>query len=267
MTILQSLFFGLVEGLTEFVPISSTAHMLLVQRFLGIPASDDMFAYLVIIQLGAIAALIVYFRIEFWQLIRSMFAPPFSSIANRQAWFVILATIPALLAGVLFKDIVTGLFNDPLSEAAVRLLTAAIIIGSGEWLGRQERQLRAMTPIDALVIGAFQVLAVFPGASRSGAAIGGGMLRNFDRPSATRFAFLLSAPVMLAAGGYETYGVLQHGGIGALLPVLPWGLVAAGVFGWLSIRWLIGFVSGHRLYSFALYCALLGAGCVVLRFL
>ena len=106
---------------------------------------------------------------------------------------------------------------------------------------------------------------MFPGASRSGAAISGGMLRDFDRPAATRFAFLMSAPVMLAAGTYEILGVFQRGGLGGLLPVLPWGLLIAAVSGWFSIRWLIGFVSHHRLYAFAGYCLVLGLVCLVLR--
>jgi undecaprenyl-diphosphatase len=265
MTILQSLIFGLVEGLTEFVPISSTAHMLFLQRLLGIPASDDMFSFLVIIQLGAIAALLVYFRKEFWALIASLVVRPFSTAQNRQAWFVVLATIPALLAGFLLKDLVMGLFADPLTEAATRFLTAAAILTLAERLGKQDRPLASMAWLDAIIIGAFQVLAVFPGSSRSGAAISGGMLRNLDRSAATRFAFLMSAPVMLAAGAYETLGLFQRGGLGNLLPVLPWGLLVAAVSGWFSIGWLIGFVGRHRLYSFAAYCAILAAVCIAVR--
>ncbi len=265
MSIWYSIFFGLVEGLTEFVPISSTAHMLLLQRVLGIPPSADMFSYLVIVQLGAIAALLVYFRKDFIELTTSLFARPFSSTLNRQAWYVVLATVPALVAGFLLQDVVQGLFGDPLMEAGIRFLTAAGILSVAEWFGRQDRRLAAMSWLDSVVIGAFQVLAVFPGASRSGAAIGGGMLRNFDRSGATRFAFLMSAPVMLAAGAYETLGVVQRGALGGLLPVLPWGLLAAAVSAMLSIRWLIGFVGRHRLYAFAAYCLILGVTCFVLR--
>lgn len=267
MSILQSLLFGVVEGVTEFVPISSTAHLLLLQHLLAIPASEDMFSYLVIVQLGAIGALLAYFRRDFGTLISSFFAPPFSSSANRQAWFVLFASIPALMAGVLLKDVVERYFGDPLLEAATRFFTAAAVLAIAERLGRRDRQLPAMTWLDSVVVGLFQVLAVFPGASRSGAAIGGGMLRNFDRPAATYFAFLMSAPVMLAAGAYETLGVLQRGALGNLLPVLPWGLLAAAVSGWFSIRWLIGFVGHHKLYGFAGYCGALGIVCLALRFI
>jgi len=265
MTIFHSVIFGIIEGLTEFIPVSSTAHMLLAQRLLGIPATESMFAYLVLVQLGAIAALLVYFRNEFWQLTTSFFAPPFSSAPNRMAWFIIVATIPSLLAGALLRKVVQDLFANPLSEAAVRLFAAAVLLGLAEWLGRRRRGLESMTWIDALVIGLFQVLAVFPGASRSGSAIGGGMLRDFDRASATRFAFLMSAPVMLAAGVYESIGAVRGGLMNVLVPVLPLGLLIAAAVGWWSIRWLMDYVSRHRLYAFAGYCAIVGLLCLVLQ--
>jgi undecaprenyl-diphosphatase len=159
---------------------------------------------------------------------------------------------------------VEGLFGNPLLEAGIRFLTAAALLSVAERLGRRSRQLDSMTWLDAAIIGLFQVLAVFPGASRSGASIGGGMLRNLDRPSATRFAFLISAPVMLAAGVYEAFGAIRSGVMSELLPVLPFGLLVSGVVGWLSIRWLINYVSGHRLYAFAAYCCAAGLLCLVL---
>jgi undecaprenyl-diphosphatase len=264
MTILQSILFGVIEGLTEFVPVSSTAHMLLTQYVLGVPPTPSMFTYLVLIQLGAIAALLVYFWREFWSLIRAFFAPPFSSALNRMAWFVVIATIPALLAGALLRDAVEGLFGNPLLEAGIRFLTAAAVLSLAERFGRRSRQLDSMTWPDAAIIGLFQVLAVFPGASRSGASIGGGMLRGLDRPGATRFAFLISAPVMLAAGVYESLGAIRSGVLAELLPVLPFGLLISGAVGWLSIRWLLNYVSSHGLYAFAVYCCVAGLLCLLL---
>ena len=265
MTIPQSLLFGLIEGLTEFIPVSSTAHMLLAQRLLAIPATESMFAYLVLIQLGAIAALLIYFWPDFWRLIKALFARPFSSASNRLAWFIVLATLPALLAGALLRDTVQVLFANPLLEAAIRFLAAAVLLSLAEWIGSRVRGLEDMTWKDALIIGLFQVLAVYPGASRSGAAIGGGMFRNFDRASATRFAFLMSAPVMLAAGAYESLGLVRDGAMAGLLSVLLLGLLVSGVVGWLSIRWFLKYVSNHRLYSFAGYCAAAGGLCLFLQ--
>ena len=265
MSILNSILLGLVEGITEFIPVSSTGHMLLAQRLLGIPATDSMFAFLVLIQLGALAALLVYFWSDFWRLIKAFFARPFSSEPNRMAWFILLATLPALLAGVLLRDAVHGLFGKPLMEAAIRFFTAAAMLSLAESIGGRSRVLSSMTWPDALIIGLFQVLSVFPGASRSGMAIGGGMLRNFHRESATRFAFLMSAPVMIAAGAYETMGAMSQGGMAELLPALLVGALVAGVAGWLSIRWLINYVGRHRLYAFAGYCAAVGVLCLLLQ--
>ncbi|HEY5984085.1 MAG TPA: undecaprenyl-diphosphatase UppP [Anaerolineales bacterium] len=265
MTIIQSLILGFIEGLTEFIPVSSTAHMLLVQHLLGIAPTGSVFTYLVLVQLGAIAALLVYFWREFWELVRALFARPFSTDQNRLAWYIVIATIPALVAGALLSAVVKDLFASPLLEAGIRLFTAAIILAFAEWIGKRNRGLASMTWLDGLIIGVFQVLAVFPGASRSGTAIGGGMLRNLDRLSATRFAFLMSAPVMLAAGTYESIGAIRGGGMGELLPALLVGVLASGIVGWISIRWFLSIVSRHRLYSFAAYCAVLGIICLLLQ--
>jgi undecaprenyl-diphosphatase len=264
MNPIQSLLFGVIEGLTEFIPVSSTAHMLVLQQLLGIQSNDTIFAFLVLVQLGPLVALLIYFWRDLWSLITAFFSRPFSSAENRLAWYIIIGTIPALVAGVLLKDAVQGLFQDPLVEASIRFFAAAVLLLVAELLGRRSRSLDNMNWLDSLFIGVFQVLAVFPGASRSGSTISAGMLRNFDRPPATRFAFLLSAPVMLAAGLYESVAVFRLGHLGALLTPLALGLPVAAIVGWLSIRWLLRYVSSHSLYAFAGYCAAIGCICLVL---
>lgn len=263
MTIIQSLLLGFIEGLTEFIPVSSTAHMLVAQRLLGIPATGSMFAFLVLVQLGPLAALLVYFWKDLWTLFTAFFARPFSTPKNRLAWCIVVASIPALLAGFLLKDAVQGLFQSPLLEAAIRFFTAAVLLLLAEWFGRRTRNLESVTLLDALIIGLFQVLAVFPGASRSGSSISGGMLRNLERAAATRFAFLMSAPVMIAAGAYESLAVLRQDSLRSMLPPLAVGVLVAAMLGWLSIRWLIAYVSRHSLYGFGAYCALAGVLCLV----
>lgn len=264
MTLFHSLLLGLLEGLTEFIPVSSTAHLLIAQKLLNLPSSEAMFAFVVLVQIGPLVALILYFRKDLIALVRAFFARPFSTAENRLAWYILIATIPALLAGALLRKVVEGLFQNPLLEAAIRLFAAAVLLFVAEWLGKRARHLDSMTWSDALIVGLFQILAIFPGASRSGSAISGGMLRGFDRPSATRFAFLMSVPVMSAAGGYESLSVLKMHAWSAFLPPLALGFLVAAIVGWLSIRWLIGYVSGHSLYAFAGYCAALGAVCVLL---
>ncbi len=267
MHLFSSLLLGIIQGLTEFIPVSSTAHLLIAQVLLGLPADDFAFAFNVLVQLGTLLALIVYFWRDWVALIRGFFARPFSTPENRLAWYVIIASIPALAAGFLLRHVVESLFRTPLIEACIRLFSAAILLALAEYFGRRTRHLDGMTWLDALIVGLFQILAVFPGASRSGSTISGGMLRGFDRPAAARFAFLISAPVMLAAGGYEALGLLKLPGLGSFLPGLGVGFVAAAIVGWLSIRWLLNYLSRHTLYVFAVYCAVIGLFALVLQVL
>ncbi len=264
MTIFQSLLLGVLQGLTEFIPVSSTAHLLIGQKILGIPADDAMFSFLVLVQLGTIISLIVYFWKDLLVLVKAFFGRPFSTPQNRLAWYIIIATIPALIFGYLLKSAVEALFRTPLLEAGIRLLISAVVLSLAEWLGRRDRTLEKMTWLDSLIVGIAQVLAVFPGASRSGTTISAGMARGLDRPSAARFAFLMSVPVMLAAGGYQSLDLLKMTGLGSFLLPLIIGVVTAGVVGWLAIKWLLGYLNKHSLYIFAGYCAVLGLGSLVI---
>jgi undecaprenyl-diphosphatase len=229
---------------------------------LGIPASDAMFSFLVIVQLGTLLSLVVYFRKDLLKLVMAFFTKPFSTPENKLGWYIIIASLPALLAGYLLKDVVEALFQTPLLEASIRLVTAAILLALAEWLSKKSHNLNAMTWFDALIIGLFQVIAVFPGASRSGTTISAGLLRGLDRRSAGRFAFLISIPVMLVAGGYETLSLLKTPGLANLLPGLIVGFVVAAIVGWFAVRWLLGFLEKHTLYVFAIYCGIVGALCL-----
>ncbi len=267
MTILQSLLLGVVQGLTEFIPVSSTAHLLIGQRLLGIGANEAVFAFLVLVQMGTLLALIVYFWKDLWAIVRAFPARPFSTPLNRLGWFILIATLPALLAGLLLKPLVQLLFRVPLIEAAIRLATAAVLMVLAERFGRRTRRLETMTGFDAVVVGLMQVIAVFPGASRSGTTISAGLFRGFDRAAAARFAFLMAVPVMLAAGAYEALEVVKMPGLGSFLPVLAAGFLAAAVFGWLAVKWLLRYLGRHSLAVFAVYCAVLSAVCLAWNFL
>jgi undecaprenyl-diphosphatase len=266
MNIFYALLLGIIQGLTEFIPVSSTAHLLIAQSLLGIPADDAAFAFNVLVQLGTTVALIIYFWKDLVALLKAFFARPFSTPENKLAWFIIIASIPALLAGVTLKHVVEGLFKTPLVEAAIRLLTAAVLMALAEYFGKRLRNLESMTWLDALVVGLFQVLSVVPGASRSGTTISGGLLRGFDRPAAARFSFLMSVPVLLAAGGYEALDLRHMANLGSVLPMVAVGMLVAGLVGWFSIKWLLGYLNRHSLYVFASYCAVVGAICLGLYF-
>lgn len=266
MTLFQALLLGIIQGLTEFIPVSSTAHLLIGQQILGIPPSDLVFAFQVIIQVGTVLSLLVLFWGDLWSLVKAFFAKPFASPENRLAWNIIFATIPAALIGFLLRDVVEILFSQPLLQASIRLFSAAALLSLAEWLGKRVYQLESMTLLDAFIIGCFQIIAVFPGASRSGTTISGGMFRGFDRPSAARFAFLMSIPILLGAGGYQMVDVARLSGLPEFLPALALGFMAAAVVGWLAVRWLLRYLTQHSLYAFSVYCAVLGVIVLIFHF-
>ena len=272
MNIFQSFLLGILQGLTEFIPVSSTAHLLIGQKILGIPANDAMFSFLVLVQLGTILSLIVYFWKDLWKILLATLSSIKHLVARdtrkldtnaRLGWYIIIATIPALIFGYLLKSAVEALFKTPLLEAGIRLLITALVLSLAEWLGKRIRTLEKMNWLDALFVGIAQVLSVFPGASRSGTTISAGMARGLDRPSAARFAFLLSVPVMLAAGGYQSLDLLKMSGLGSFLPLLAVGFATAALVGWFAIKWLLGYLNKHSLYPFAIYCAVIGAVCLI----
>ncbi len=268
MNIIESLLLGIIQGLTEFIPVSSTAHLLIGQTLLGLPSDSATFSFLVIVQLGTLVSLFIFYWQDLLKIAQAVFQFLPSIIKPRDArhltpdtllgLYILLATIPALLAGYLLRDAVETLFRQPMLQAATRLFSAAILLTLAESLTQKNRKLETMTWLDALIVGLFQIIAVFPGASRSGSTISGGMFRGFDRPSAARFAFLMSVPVMLAAGLFEMLDVLQMPNLIDFLPPLAVGFVSAAIFGWLAIRWLIAYLSQRSLYAFAIYCAVVG---------
>jgi undecaprenyl-diphosphatase len=272
MNIFHAFLLGIVQGLTEFIPVSSTAHLLIAEHLLGIPADAAAFTFSVLVQLGTILSLVVFF----WKDLLAILTDTLKNLGGlgnfkalpenaRMGWYIVLATIPALLAGALLKKYVEALFGLPLTEAAIRLFAAAVLLTLAEFFGKRTRKLGSMTWLDALIVGLMQVISVFPGASRSGTTISGGMFRGFDRPAAARFAFLMSVPVMLAAGAYEALGLLKMPDISQFIPLVLVGFVAAAIVGWLAIRWLLGYLNQHSLYVFAAYCAVVGVACVVLQ--
>jgi undecaprenyl-diphosphatase len=274
MNIFHALLLGIIQGLTEFIPVSSTAHLLITQKLLSIPADDAAFVFNVLVQLGTTLALIVYFWKDLWAIVVETLTNlgglrKFNSLPEnaKMGWYIVIATIPALLAGVLFKPLVEALFKTPLIEAAIRLISAAILLSLAEGLTKKNRKLTSMTWLDALIVGLFQVIAVIPGASRSGTTISGGMFRGFDRPAAARFAFLMSVPVLLAAGAYEALDLRKIAHLSQFLPLVAVGFIAAAVVGWFAIKWLLGYLNKNSLYVFAGYCAVVGALCVVFAIL
>ncbi len=274
MNFFNAVILGIIQGLTEFIPVSSTAHLLIAEYLMKIPADTASLAFSVIIQLGTTLALVLYF----WKDLVAIFMETLTHLKGlgnfkglpenaKLGWYIIIATIPALLAGYFFKKLVDVLYTQQLIEASIRLFSAAILMALAEFFASRKRKLDSMNWLDALIIGIMQIIAVLPGASRSATTISGGLLRGFDRPSAARFSFLMSVPVMIAAGAYEMLDVLKLPNLNQLIPLVLTGFVFAAIVGWFSIRWLLAYLNKNSLYAFVIYCAAAGFICLGLQFI
>lgn len=259
MTIIQAIVLGIIQGVTEFLPISSSGHLVIANYLFGWTIPDQVnFVFDIIIHLGSLLALVVFFRKDLYQLILIMYdgvvhRRPFANPISRLGWFLILATIPAVLVGIFFKNIVEKAFTSPVLVAVLLLVTAVLLV-VGEWYGKRLRNLENLTWQDALIVGAFQALALFPGISRSGATISAGMMRNLDRGSAARFAFLMSVPIMVGVGGLGVLDLVRSPTPSGQILTLLLGFIFAAITGFMAIRWLLAYVSRRPLYLFAIYC-------------
>lgn len=263
MTIFQAFILGIVQGLTEFLPVSSSGHLVLIPYWLGWQLqADQAFIFDVLVQMGTLVAVFVYFWQDVVGIVRAILVglwqrKPFDEPYARLGWQVVLATIPAGLGGLLIKDLVEQAFGST-GATGVFLLITAVLLVVAERVGKRTRAMEQLTWGDAFWIGCFQLLAVFPGVSRSGSTIAGGVTRNLERLAAARFSFLMSIPIMLAAGGLSLLDLLKMPGFGAFWPQIVVGFVTSAVVGYLSIRWLLGYLAKRPLYVFAGYVAVVG---------
>jgi undecaprenyl-diphosphatase len=268
MTLIQSIILGIIQGLTEFLPISSSGHLVIIPYILNwhIPV-QDAFIFDVLVQLGTLLAVIVYFRKDLYRIIVSVIQglihrQPFTEPSARLGWFLVLATIPAVIAGFLFKNLVERAFSSPLAAGLLLMGTAALLI-TAELVGKRSRQIESITWLDALLIGLFQVISLLPGISRSGSTISGGMIRNLDRPSAARFSFLMSIPVMIGAGVLAIVDLIKLPNFTGQIPTLVAGFITAALVGYLTIHWLLSYLSKRSLYLFAAYSLFVPAVVVI----
>jgi len=277
VNLFQAFFLGVLQGATEFLPVSSSGHLVLVPWLLGW-ASPGL-AFDAVVHWGTALAVIAYFWRDWVCLVRAAFLslraltlrrlraepslePSPGSRDARLAWFILLGTVPAALIGWLLEDFFEEMFARPAAAAAFLLVTAALLTAS-ERLGRRERNLDALAWPDVLLVGFAQALAIFPGVSRSGSTIAAGLARGLRREPAARFSFLLATPVILGAGLLKVVDLAQMGGLAAQVPTLAIGFAAAAVVGFACIHFLLRYLQRHRLYPFAVYCAILGLVCLV----
>lgn len=258
MNFFHALLLGIVEGVTEFLPVSSTGHLTIVEKLLGLKVDDaGVTAFTAIIQVGAIIAVIIFFARDIGRLIaawvRGLANPSERSHPDyRMAWFVIIGSIPIGIVGFLGKDLVTGSLRN-LWVVVVSLVGWSVVMWAAEKVGRQNRPESATTLKDVLVIGLMQCIALVPGVSRSGTTISAGLFRDLDRVSATRLSFFLSIPALTAAGAYE--GLTQAKAISASVGWAPTILatLVSLVVAYASIAWLLRLVAHHSLVVFISY--------------
>lgn len=259
MSIFQSIILGIVQGITEFLPISSSAHLVIIPYLFNwdIP-SETAFVFNILVQVASLVGVFAFFWRDIYRILKAMLSgivakKPFTDQDARLGWFLILATIPAGLIGLMLKDQVEATFDSPTITAFFLLITAALLV-IAERVGKRNRDLDRLNWKDSILIGLFQAIAIFPGVSRSGSTITGGMVRDLGRPPAARFAFLMSIPVMLAAGLLGGIDLLEVPNLSSLLPVFIPGFVVSAVVSFLSIGWLIRFLNRYPLYVFSIYC-------------
>jgi undecaprenyl-diphosphatase len=261
MNYLDAVILGIVEGLTEFLPVSSTGHLTIAEKMLGLTVDDPaVTGFTAVIQMGAIAAVIVYFVRDSWQIIKAwclgLVKPEWRGHRDfRMGWYIILGTIPVGIVGLLFKDVIKNDLRS-LWVVAIALIAWSAVMWAAERAARQDRTEKQLNLTDALVVGIVQCVSLVPGVSRSGATISAGLFRGLDRVTATRLSFFLSIPALLAAGLFELKDAL--GGSISVGETLV-GTAVAFVVAYASIAWLLRFVAHHPITWFVPYRVALGA--------
>ena len=260
MDVFQAFVLGIVQGLTEWLPISSSGHLVIMQELLGIQP-DQSLVFDLVVHLGTLFAVLAFFRKELWRIVLAIITPrsqvgPQETTLRLLAGLLIIGTIPAGVAGVLFADSIERVFD--LKLVGLALLANAVFLFAFERVGSNGTRKSARL-IDAVTIGLFQAVAIIPGISRSGSTIGGGMLRGLERETAAVFAFLLSVPTLLGA---FAVGLVTLENTEATPVTLVVGFVVAFAVGLASIEYLLKAVKSKKLWLFAVYCAIVGAAVV-----
>jgi undecaprenyl-diphosphatase len=255
MTVLQAVILGLVQGLAEFLPISSSAHLVLTPWIFG--WSDPGLAFDVALHVGTLVAVLWYFRAEWVKLTRSAFALLRTRKADTEEkqrfLHIVIATIPAAIGGLLLEDYAESTFRSP-SLIAVTLIVMGVVLWAADRFAPQDRPLGKMRVRDAVLIGLAQVFALVPGVSRSGSTMTAGRALKFDRQSAAMFSFLMSMPITAAAAVLKAPTLFTADDLTPLIL----GIVTSALSGWLAIAVLLRYVSRHSFGVFALYRILLG---------
>lgn len=263
MSVIEAIILGIVQGLTEFLPISSSGHLRIVPAVMG--WEDPGAAFTAVVQIGTMAAVLLYFRDEIWQITTSFLRGLVGRATEedrphvRMGWFIALGTLPIIVFGLLFDDSIEN-------EARNLYLIGGMLIGMGLLLGavdhwsKRVREVESLKPADAAIIGFAQALALIPGVSRSGATITFGLLRGFKRADAARFSFLLSIPAVVLSGVYQLQDVIDppaaDRSVGVVAVIVA--TIAAFIVGYWSIAFLLKWLGEHSMAIFVVYRVVVG---------
>jgi undecaprenyl-diphosphatase len=279
MTILQAIILGIVQGLTEFIPISSTAHLVFASRLVGLYngvdatlRAEQTTATIAVIQLGTLLAVLLYFARDIVNITTAFVRDHFALLSGKRrvngsvqlspdawlGWLVILGSIPVAVVGLLFKHQIEGTFTKNLWVIATMMIVVALLLAVAEFIGKRERAMGQLRISDALAVGFAQVLALIPGSSRSGSTIMGGLFAGLTRETAARFSFLLSIPAIAASGLLELKEAINKLPPGTHLSLIV-ATVVSGVIGYASIWFLLRFLRTHSTGVFIVYRLLVGA--------
>jgi undecaprenyl-diphosphatase len=282
MTILQAIILGIVQGLTEFIPISSTAHLIFAARLIDLFGGADAAlkaeqttAAIAVIQLGTLLAVLIYFARDIVNITTAFLRDHIALLSGRNrtdgsrrlspeawlGWLVILGSIPVAVVGLLFKRQIEGTFTKNLWIIATMMIVVALLLGLAELVGKRNRSLEQLGISDALSVGFAQVLALIPGSSRSGSTIMAGLFAGQTRETAARFSFLLSMPAIAASGLLELKEALHKLPDGSYLPLIV-ATVVSGVVGYASIWFLLRFLRTHTTGVFIVYRLVVGAAII-----
>ena len=261
MDYLEAILLGIIQGATEFLPISSSGHLLLIPNILNLHEPDlnaISFAHQ-----GTLLAVLVYFRRDLWAILIAVLGgirkrQPMATPDSRLGWYIAGGTIPAVIVGLLFADAIEEKLADPIIAAAMLIVTGIILL-IGERIRTASRTLPQMRWSDAIAIGLAQTVALIPGISRSGITITAGLGRGLDRSPAARYSFLLGVPAIAGAGLIAIAELAQSKTIADQLPLLAVTFIVSAVVGYACIHFLLTWVRRHNLYLFAFYCITFGA--------
>lgn len=262
---LQAVVLGIIQGLTEFLPISSSAHLRILPEVFG--WGDPGAAFTAVVQIGTELAVLIYFWRDIWRIgstwVKSLFRPEYrGQLDARMGWFIILGSVPIVVLGIALKDVIEQDFRS-LWVIGTMLIVMGIVLGIADRVGGTSKGLKQLSLRDAILMGCAQALALIPGVSRSGATLSMGRFLGYERETATRYAFLLAIPAVIGAGLFELKEIPHGDNLYGWGPTIV-ATIASFVVGYAAIAWLLRYITTHSYTPFVIYRIALGAGTLIL---